>query len=253
MKTVTYQVPDNREEFNKLLSEGDDEFLAHAPSYWDYYLREYLLKTDNFPVYSNTISRYLSNAHHLIGRMADPDVNYHDLGREVDNYPCIPLDPDTFILLLAEGVKLLDTKNLHKIKFCDAGCGVGDKVILASDIFNLDSFGVEYDPFIYKIARNRLFKKAILGDITTHDFSPYDIIYAYNPMHSYEGMKKFFDNLVKTARNGAIILLANVSSGGEAFQTVEKYFTVKHGNESGGGLVAVRKNRNFLLDELRRK
>ena len=158
--------------------------------------------------------------------LEDPDRTFSNNYGVKNNsipYPCIPLHTSRFLELVRGALDIY--KGKEKTRFIDAGCGVGDKVVLASMFFDY-SCGVELSRFIASCGRsiNRLSSRDELleGDITTFDFSPYNIVYAYNPIQTYDGMYDFFKNLVKTASPGTVCMFANVDTGGQALDKVRK-------------------------------
>lgn len=162
----------------------------------------------------------------VITNVSDPDD--YSL---TDAYPCIPTHPGYFIRLLAQAVGMCKTTD--EIQFIDAGCGAGHNLLYAQYVFGyrLKAYGVDYNEFLVKLAKNQVERyggisddSIMKGDITTFDFSAYDIIYAYNPMKSTDGMRRFFENVARTARNGAICVFNNVSSGEEAMESMGKFF-----------------------------
>ena len=157
--------------------------------------------------------------------LQDPERGYDDWDYDDESskpYACIPLNVDRFMYLVADAVRAY--KGKEKTKFIDAGCGVGDKIVLANMFFDY-TYGVELSKFIASCGReiNNLGSTQILeGDITTFDFSPYNIVYAYNPIQTEVGMFKFFKNLVKTAKPGTVCMFANVESGDYALRKIRK-------------------------------
>lgn len=219
MRKLSIDIPESQEDFNKLLRTTDAEFLCVPGSGYKYinWVKEYFL-AGGYGSYS--LDAHLIRTYNLIDNMSDPDENYSEEVNSNYPYPCIPLSPSRFLELVAKGCKLFGNGSP---RFIDAGCGVGDKVKLASMFFN-DCAGVDYNNLMYKIATCRSFGEIFLGDITTFNFSEYGVIYAYNPMQSSSGMLRFFNNVINTAKKGTICIFKNVDSGTEALSKVKRKF-----------------------------
>jgi len=122
-------------------------------------------------------------------------------------------------------------------KFLDAGCGIGNNLLLASQV-GFEPYGIEYDRKTFKIAQTLMYtagisKSAIIrGDITEHDkYHKYDLIYFYIPISEVDKQTKFVKKLVDGAKVGAII----IGNGGSNVLTKDKRFKVpkiirKYGN-----------------------
>lgn len=130
-----------------------------------------------------------------------------------DHYPYIPLPIERFI-------QLMDHPSLRgKKSFIDVGCGIGDKVMLASLLYGLDAEGIEYTPITYytgKLFLKRLVYsysrderpriKLHLGDALEHDFSGVDIIYMYRPMNNDQLTYRLYKHILSTMDEGAVMV-----------------------------------------------
>ena len=100
-------------------------------------------------------------------------------------------------------------------KFLDIGCGIGNIVLLA-DLIGFTADGLEYDPKIYKVAkdlerpRSTIFK----GDMRKfRQYHEYDILYYYRPIVSAKGMVEFSHKLAKAMKPGTYILCYGNNEG----------------------------------------
>jgi SAM-dependent methyltransferase len=163
-------------------------------------------------------------ANETIGETADQKYQRHvdaDSG-----YKCIHLGINDFIQQLQFVVKELHltSTQISKIKFLDVGCGVGQKVFLAS-CFGFDAFGLELRKELIEAGRG-LFSKLnadyifrqygscrcdrdffIQGNALTYTgYNQFDILYFYCPLHKNELEIELEKKLAQDAKPGTIIL-----------------------------------------------
>jgi SAM-dependent methyltransferase len=100
------------------------------------------------------------------------------------------------------------------LSFLDAGCGVGNMLLIAYSV-GFDSLnGIELDEKTARMARKLLKRavkdytyKIVKADLTKHDkYKDYDVIYYFRPMHSKEAMIEFLNLLRKNMKVGAIVI-----------------------------------------------
>lgn len=138
-------------------------------------------------------------------------------------YVYIPWSHKAFCAAL-EIVKNLRNDVDTALKFIDVGCGIGSKVFLA-DRAGLDAYGIEMHPKYVEAARKllivgrhayyqradeKLSSHIIHGDGRKHNYSPYDVIYFFNPMRNQELEKQLEERIFATAKPGALILAIGV-------------------------------------------
>lgn len=150
--------------------------------------------------------------------------------RKDGGYKCIHLSPDQFCVMLGEvlqhrGFKDDDSwlSRSKRLKFLDVGCGVGEKVYLAS-LFGLNSFGLELrkelvdegvELFksmghgIIHWSENPVTDCFIHADALTYDYSNFDILYFYCPLVDHTLQKKLELQIANTAKKGAIVIPAS--------------------------------------------
>jgi len=133
------------------------------------------------------------------------------------HYPCIP--SHGIISLLIDLINVMEKlrnslENQHYMpKFLDAGCGIGNVVLLARNV-GCVATGIEYDLRTYRLAKKLIDSDSyypngtiIKGDITTFDkYGDYDIIYYYQPMNKSELMNQFLEKLSNDMKIGAYII-----------------------------------------------
>jgi len=227
MKTI--RVPENNKEALKLIQKGKYSFLRYySDAYFPGIVASYLLEQDEVDHnLAASLEGFFERSLNLIGGAHDPK---HDYKGKFAPYGCIPLYNDTFIKLMVYGIKHLGKS---PIKFLDAGCGVGDKLLIASMFKEISVHGIENSKLFAGIADSRVrsYGHSVIeiGDITETDYSKYDLIYAYNPMSVTIGMTAFYECVLKTLRPDALCIFVNVITGHEAIRplmdkTLERHF-----------------------------
>lgn len=147
-------------------------------------------------------------------------------------YKFIPLNVNavlnTFNELRTDKFKNFYRENVNKEfnphSFIDAGCGIGNIMLIARNILiraekNKDFppiQGIDFDPVNIKKAKIILDikhpyqkdqYKLIKGDIRTFKhYNKYDVIYFYVPLIEREELYKFLDNVYTTAKPGTVII-----------------------------------------------
>ena len=124
-------------------------------------------------------------------------------------YNCIGLDNDKF----CENMACILADNPKIKNFVDVGCGISEKVFIASEIFALDSFGIEFrKSFVDEGCRllelythKDFTSKIIHGDARYQDYSNYDLIYFYCPSPDKVIETQIELQIAKTAKVGAIV------------------------------------------------
>lgn len=122
-------------------------------------------------------------------------------------YPYIPLGIEQFLVELEAAMGLLDTADYTNGKsFIDVGCGVGTKVAFAN-AYGFKATGVEINLEYVKVARTLLPDLSIIHmDARELDYSSFDVIYFYCPMHNHEFELALEKQIYTTAKKGVIIL-----------------------------------------------
>lgn len=99
-------------------------------------------------------------------------------------------------------------------KFLEVGCGIGDKCVIAKDIFNLDVKGIELDKHLCDIARRLMImsetgQNNYIYNISALDFTDYnlyDIIYIYKPVSGERQLK--LETMIKDNMKSGAVLIA---------------------------------------------
>ena len=90
--------------------------------------------------------------------------------------------------------------------FLDAGCGVGNIMLLAEKV-GYCSYGIEYNPKLARIARRLSGGDVYVGDITTYtEYNKYDVIFYYVPISDKVKMDAFCDTLAHQMKKGAYVI-----------------------------------------------
>jgi len=154
---------------------------------------------------------------------------------DVHAYPFIPFEDGPFIGMMWEVIQHLRrrfrggawqyNRDKFNANFCDAGCGIGTKLIIAKTLGFREPIGIEIDPKLIKAAksiygiRQRLSKnspnepKIVRGDIREHDYSQYGVIYYYEPLHDSVEQKKFEQKVFDEVAPGSYIVRVGLANG----------------------------------------
>ena len=165
-----------------------------------------------------------------------------EVARKRGDFSYVPLGVNHFL----EVIRQLNPKSGQK--FIDVGHGIGDKVFLAREVFDLDAYGVEYTPDSYyfgKFALQHAYANLgypaagrwacplpitlYLGDAFEHNFAPYDIIYLYCPIADFNTMERLYNHILNTAKTGAKVV--------ETFPSASEMLLMKVARERGFKIV----------------
>ena len=141
-------------------------------------------------------------------------------------YKCIHLSPESFVSGLSSVIERqkISSARLRNMKFLDVGCGVGEKVYLAS-LFGLKAFGLElrqelidegtqtlksmgFGGVSYWQDENQVKtpKCFIQGNALDYNYCKFDILYFYCPLYDHDLQAKLERQIAKTAKKGAIVI-----------------------------------------------
>jgi len=130
-------------------------------------------------------------------------------GYQEEYFGYIPLSYTISTLRLFEHVYYYLHKKYHckVLTFCDAGCGVGNIMLLAENA-GFSVYGVEIDKSTARLAQ------CIIGadntikieNIIKHDFSKYDIVYYYCPIRKRSLEEKFEKHLCDSLHVGGCVI-----------------------------------------------
>jgi len=124
----------------------------------------------------------------------------------------IPNDVEPVVSNLLKIHNYLYNKDKYKqYRFLDAGCGLGNILIIAS-VIGFEPHGIELDPKTIRLFK-KLFKGLMLGItieksnmITYNKYGEFDVIYYYVPVRDGEIMMQATENIANGMKSGAIIL-----------------------------------------------
>lgn len=98
----------------------------------------------------------------------------------------------------------------YKGNFIDIGCGA-PVIPNIFKILGFKSFALEYNNIfktVYDSLYSSNFNKPVddyfIGDLLTHNFKEYDILYSYNPIKDQLTMIKGLKNIINTMKSGAV-------------------------------------------------
>ena len=139
---------------------------------------------------------------------------YYDKG----HWDYVSYSHDNFIQDLKQAYHFLG--EAENLKFIDIGCGIGTKVLIASQFFQAS--GIELNQNYFKIARkvnaHKKFHKfgryeklgtknnIINGDAFEHDYSKYDVLYFFRPMNKEQLQIRLEKKIFKEMKVGAVII-----------------------------------------------
>src|SRR3990167_4332883 len=138
------------------------------------------------------------------------NLSYKERGEaaRLGQYPYIPVQANRLINRFIEVDKYLKSPG-NKIKFLDAGCGIGIPSVLAK-VLGWEPFGIDINPTILAFAKvlNWEHKDNFkVADILTYpNYKDFDIIYYYKPFNTGEGQEKFDRLIENEAKIGAVII-----------------------------------------------
>jgi len=129
------------------------------------------------------------------------------------SFKFIGLDSEHVIRLMMVLVSYLKTQgNIYTKKFLDAGCGIGNILLIAKSL-QLNVYGLEiHKPYIYYLKKESCVydssrKNIIETDILKYrGYGKYDIIYFYCPFQDARKEKRFELNVAKQMKVGAYLL-----------------------------------------------
>ena len=145
------------------------------------------------------------------------------------NYPYIPNSYKTIAEYLSTAISFISKYiKHHRLRFLDAGCGIGNIVALASAI-GFKAHGIELNEEYLKIARklttcmeNKPYFECA-NIITFNKYHMYDLIYYYVPIQDHILQNAFETHLVRKMSVGAFMLPSGSLRGVE-HATREGYF-----------------------------
>lgn len=200
----------------------------------------------------DTTLHYLVSAAHSIKRRAysDVDTSYSTMCKlktKPGYYPYIACHEYGFVKLMLAAKALqntIDWSMRRKLThgFIDVGCGIGDKCLLAHEVFDIyDAHGIEYVSETAQIAREKLSHIPGIvihqGDAFDFNFKQYAIIYMYRPIADDKLYERLYRHVVKRASPGAIIIEALPHDAANKQWTSlfesgpQKYFSCDTGNQ----------------------
>jgi SAM-dependent methyltransferase len=128
------------------------------------------------------------------------------------SYQFVPFPTRSVITQLIKAYDTLYLSNIDSFypfyKFLDAGCGIGNIMLLANQI-GFISYGLEIDPTTTNFAMKRgiEFDRIIKQNILTYKcYNEYDVIYFYRPIIDDKKQTKFENRVKDQMKLGAILI-----------------------------------------------
>lgn len=146
--------------------------------------------------------------------------------RKDGGYKCIHLPPEHFCCMLGQVLehRQIVPEQVHKLKFIDVGCGVGEKIYLAK-LFGMDCYGLELREELIAEGKKLLLEmgfgcgnwcekpnvddRFIHANALTYNYKDFDILYFYCPLVDSKLQEKLEARIAKTAKVGAVVIPAN--------------------------------------------
>lgn len=146
----------------------------------------------------------------------------------------IPIDTDEFVKQLDFVINRIFNKKIEingeKLRFLDAGCGVGVTVCIARKM-GLNARGIEINPKLIELSSYVFNKKECIteGDIIKFtNYHNYDIIYYYCPLADNNLEIKFEKKVEKELKIGGVIIanqkLSNSYGNNKNFKEYENEY-----------------------------
>jgi len=130
------------------------------------------------------------------------------------SYPFIPHTFLDIYYVLERIEKYFYDKNLgHPPTFLDAGCGVGN-IMLIADAVGFEASGIDLNPDLIEMAHHLLHNihpEPVLdiADILSYNkYNTFDVIYYFHPLRNGDMERVFEKKVEKEAKVGAIIIAA---------------------------------------------
>ena len=129
------------------------------------------------------------------------------------SYPFIPHDPIDLVRVFTNVERYLYNGGIkHDPTFLDAGCGIGNIMVLAHAV-GFDVSGIDINPDLIELAHhmfahNYNYTLDICDILSYNKYHKYDIIYYFCPIHDVKLEKEFEKKVEKDAKKGAIIVAA---------------------------------------------
>jgi len=163
-----------------------------------------------------------AGAHRANHRIGKNSMEKESSRCEDGGYKCIHLRPEEFVSALGSVMAHLQIpiERESSTKFLDIGCGVGEKVYLAS-LFGLNAMGLELrqplitegkalfrtmgvdiTPWGEPIEHNHF----IRGNALRFDYKDFDILYFYCPLCDHKLQCKLETRIAMTAKVGAVVI-----------------------------------------------
>lgn len=165
----------------------------------------------------NIFQQAACRANHRIGNTINE--RNESIVKTDGGYKCIHLPPNVFMQDLQGALNFLKASNnddRFKLKFLDVGCGIGEKIYLAS-LFGVKSFGLELRKELIAEGK-RLFKSMgygwhfetcnqfIQANALKYNYKDFDILYFYCPLFDGNLQVRLENQIAKTAKSGALVL-----------------------------------------------
>jgi 2-polyprenyl-3-methyl-5-hydroxy-6-metoxy-1,4-benzoquinol methylase len=177
--------------------------------------REQLIKT--IAVLSGTLDKLQSLAANKISTKYRNNCR-SAIHKKNKSYSFLPLSTRAAVAQIVKAYDVLrltiTADNPYPVyKFLDAGCGIGNIMLLATKT-GFSAYGLEIDPTIIHFAKkvdicpNNIIKQNIL---TYKNYSEYDVIYFYRPITNGAKQVKF-ENCVRNQMKKGAILIPNFMS-----------------------------------------
>jgi hypothetical protein len=119
-------------------------------------------------------------------------------------YNYIPYEIKVFLNILSDIYET--TKDMKNPKFIDIGCGIGTKVLIASNLF--DAYGIDCNQNLIDISKIIGCKNTSCCDIFDYDFSQFDILFYYRPFYDDKIYETFENKIYTETKVGSIIIAA---------------------------------------------
>lgn len=160
---------------------------------------------ENLDIFFDIINRFVGLYSREASRETqnDPDCEY----------PFVAMDTRQVFSQIAFARNYLEkTRNIFsegKTTFLDIGCGIGN-VLLIAEQFGFDAYGIEKDPYTFRIASQLIGKEKIeQADIWNYErYDHFNVIYYFRPFSDREPQLRF-EKLIEESMREEAILIAN--------------------------------------------
>jgi len=129
--------------------------------------------------------------------------------------PWMPFQMADFVAIMTECVAQSEGR-----MFLDVGSGIGTKLAVAQELFDLEAMGIEYDPVMAGYADDSGRVTLTCDALKYEGYDRYDIIWMYRPFRDPLSQAKLEHKIYEAMKPGAIIAGAALCAPPHGFEII---------------------------------